>query len=333
MRVFITGGTGFIGSEVARRLRGRGDEVVALLRNPGKDTSLQAMGCEVVEGDLGSETAIAAGMTGADAVIHCAAIYEIGIPRSRRPDMYEANVIGTERVLRLAQEAGIKKVVYISTINAFGNTEGKVVDESHLHSERYVSYYDETKHLAHKAAKAAVERGLPVVIVQPGAVYGPGDHSDVGNVINQFLAGKLPAKTFPEAGLNLVHRDDVATGILLCLDKGTAGQQYVLGGELTTLGQMIDTLASIAGRKSPGMTVPAGLMKALTPLGPVIGKALGMGPNLAEIIKATNNVTYWAKDDKARRELGYAPRGLAQGLRDTLAAEGRLPEAARAAQA
>ena len=328
MRVFMTGATGFIGGEVARRLRARGDEVVALVRNPGRASELAAIGAETVRGDLDDETAIAAGMKDVDAVIHAAAIYEIGIPASRRADMYEANVVGTERILRLAGDAKVKKIAYISTINAFGNTEGKVVDESHQHSERYVSYYDETKHLAHKAAKAAIERGLPVVIVQPGAVYGPNDHSDVGNIINQFLAGKLPAKTFPEAGLNLVHRDDVADGILLCLDSGKPGEQYVLGGELTTLGEMIDTLAAVTGRKSPGMTVPAGLLKAMTPLGPVIGKVLGTGPNLGEIIKATNNVTYWAKDDKARNELGYAPRGLEQGLRDTLEAEGRLPAAA-----
>jgi dihydroflavonol-4-reductase len=330
MKVFMTGGTGFIGGEVARRLRARGDEVVALVRNPEKATQLTAMGAVTVAGDLDDEAAISSGMTGVDAVIHAAAIYEIGIPRSRRAGMYEANVVGTERVLRLAGEAKVKKIVYVSTVNAFGNTEGKVVDESYVHSERYVSYYDETKHLAHKAAKAAIARGLPVVIVQPGGVYGPGDKSPQGNMINQFLAGKLPAKTFPEAGLNMVHRDDVADGILLCLDRGKPGEQYVLGGELTTLGDLIDTLARVAGKKTPSMTMPAAIMKAISPLGPVIGPALGMGPNLGEIIKATNNVTYWAKDDKARNELGYKPRGLEQGLRDTLAAEGRLPAAAGA---
>ncbi|MFN2466110.1 MAG: NAD-dependent epimerase/dehydratase family protein [Candidatus Dormibacteria bacterium] len=325
MRVFMTGATGFIGSEVARRLRARGDEVVALVRDPARATALTEAGCKTVRGDLGEEEAIRAGLEDADALIHGAAIYEVGIPKSRRTEMYEANVLGTERVLRLAGEVGVGKVVYISTVNAFGNTEGKVVDESHNHSERYVSYYDETKHLAHKAAKAAIDRGVPVVIVQPGAVYGPNDKSPQGNLINQFLAGRLPAKTFPEAGLNMVHRDDVADGILLCLDRGRAGEQYVLGGELTTLGGIIDTLARVADKKSPGMTVPAVVMKAISPLGPVIGPALGMGPNLGEIIRATHNVTYWAKDDKARAELGYSPRGLEQGLHDTLAAEGRLP--------
>ncbi|MDQ6747632.1 MAG: SDR family NAD(P)-dependent oxidoreductase [Candidatus Dormibacteraeota bacterium] len=330
MRVFITGATGFIGSEVARRLRERGDEVTALVRDPSKAASVTELGCETVRGDLADEEAIRKGMDGCDVVVHGAAIYEVGIPSSRRPQMYEANVVGTERILRLAADAGVGKIVYVSTVNAFGNTEGQVVDESHVHTERYVSYYDETKHLAHKAAKAAIERGLPVVIVQPGAVYGPGDKSPQGNLINQFLAGKLPAKTFPEAGLNMVHRDDVAAGILLCIDRGKTGEQYVLGGELTTIGGLIDTVAKVAGKKSPSLVVPAVVMKAISPLGPVIGPALGMGPNLAEIIKATHNVTYWAKDDKARTQLGYASRGLEQGLRDTLLAEGRLPARASA---
>jgi nucleoside-diphosphate-sugar epimerase len=304
---------------VARRLQERGDQVVALIRDPAR-AGADAAAYQVVRGDLGDDAAIREGMTGCDAVIHCAAVYEIGIPKSQRPRMYEANVVGTERVLRLAEEVGVKRVVYISTVNAFGNTEGRVVDESHVHSERYVSYYDETKHLAHKAARAAADRGLPVVIVQPGAVYGPGDKSAVGVVMDQFLAGKLPAMTFPEAGLNMVHRDDVADGILLCLDRGRPGEQYVLGGELTTLGGVIETLAKVTGKKAPGMTVPAGEMKAISPLGPVLGPALGFGPNLGEMIRASHEVTYWAKDDKARQELGYRPRRLEQGLRELLAA-------------
>ena len=323
MKVFITGGTGFIGSEVVGRLRARGDQVVALVRDPSRARALSDAGSDLVTGDLESEDVIAAALSGCNAVIHCAAIYEIGIPASRRPAMYAANVTGTERILRLARQGGVARVVYVSTINAFGNTEGRVVDEAHVHNERYVSYYDETKHLAHKAAVAAAAEGLPVVIVQPGAVYGPHDKSPQGNMITQFLDGKLPAMTFPEAGLNMVHRDDVADGILLCLDRGQAGQQYVLGGEITTLGGLIETLARVSGRKAPGLTVPAGLMKAISPLGPVIGPALGFGPNLGEIIKATHNVTYWARDEKARRELGYSPRGLEEGLRDTLKAEGR----------
>jgi dihydroflavonol-4-reductase len=329
MKVFITGATGFIGSEVARRLRARGDEVRALVRDPGSAAELEKIGCHLVVGDLGDRDAIRSGMTGCDAVIHGAAIYEVGIPKSRRPAMYEANVQGTENVLGVALDLKVKKAVYVSTVNAFGNTAGRVVDESHLHDERYVSYYDETKHKAHKVARDFIAKGLPLVIVQPGGVYGPGDTSPQGRIFNQFLDGKLPAMMFPNTGFNMVHRDDVAAGILLCLDKGKVGEAYVLGGEITTVGELINTLARVAGRRPPRLTLPAIVIKAVAPLGPVLGPAMGQGPNLGEIIKAADNVTYWAKDDKARRELGYSPRPLEQGLRETLEADGRLPAGTR----
>ena len=329
MKVFVTGATGFIGSEVARRLRARGDQVRALVRNPAKATELQAIGSELVAGELGDLAAIRSGMGNCDAVIHGAAIYELGIPTSRRPAMYEANVKGTENVLQAALDHTVPKVVYISTVNAFGNTEGHIVDESHRHNERYVSYYDETKHKAHKVALDFIARGLPLVIVQPGGVYGPGDTSPQGRLIHQFLDGKLPAMMFPETGFNLVHRDDVAEGILLCLDKGKAGEAYVLGGQITTIGEAIKVLGRVAGRKPPRLTLPSIMIKAAAPLGPLIGPAIGQGPHLGEIIKAADNVTYWAKDDKARNELGYSPRGLAQGFHDTLEVEGRLPQGSR----
>lgn len=328
MKVFVTGATGFIGSEVARRLRQRGDDVVALVRDKAAAGKLADIGCRLVEGDLGSVGPIADGMRGCDAVIHSAAMYEVGIPRSRRPAMYAANVQGTETILGTALELKIPKVVYISTVNAFGNTEGQVVDETHQHSGRYVSYYDETKHLAHKLASEMIDHGLPLVIVQPGGVYGPGDTSPQGRLITQFLDGKLPAMMFPDTGINMVHRDDVADGILLALDKGKPGEAYVLGGQITTMGEAIKTLGRVAGRKPPRITIPAAVIKAVAPLGPVIGPAMGQGPNLHEIIRAVDGVTYWAKDDKARRELGYSPRGLERGLRDTLEVEGRLPAGA-----
>ena len=323
MKVFVTGGTGFIGGEVVRRLLARGDTVRALARTPSKAGDLEKLGAVLVEGDVNNESAIARGVEGCDAVIHIAAMYEIGIPKSRRPAMYEANVRGTEIVLGEALKAKVKKAVYVSTVNAFGNTEGRIVDESHVHNERYVSYYDETKHKAHKAAKKLAAEGLPLVIIQPGGVYGPGDTSPQGKLMNQFLDGKLPAMMFPETGINMVHRDDVADGILLALDKGKAGEAYVLGGEITTMGEAVRALGKASGRKPPRITLPSIMIKAVAPLGPVIGPALGQGPNLSEIIKATDQVTYWAKDDKARRELGYRPRSMEQGFRDMLVADGR----------
>jgi dihydroflavonol-4-reductase len=168
MKVFLTGGTGFIGGHVARRLRERDDPVTALVRKPDKARSLADLGCELVSGDLGNEAAIRAGLEGCDAAVHGAAVYEVGIPKSERPRMYDSNVLGTERVLRAALEAKTPKVVYISTIAAYGNTRGQVVDESHQHpGTGFTSYYEETKHEAHQVALRLISEGLPCVIGRP----------------------------------------------------------------------------------------------------------------------------------------------------------------------
>ena len=330
MKVFLTGGTGFIGGQVARRLRNRGDDVVALVRDPARAHDLKALGCPLVQGDLSDEAAIRKGMRGCDAVIHGAAVYEVGIPKDERQAMYDANVLGTEGVLRAALEEKIPEVVYVSTVAAFGNTRGEVVDETYVHpGDSYTSYYEETKVKAHEIARRLIDdEGLPCIIVQPGGVYGPGDHSAVGTQMNQFLAGRMPMLAFPDLGFNMVHVDDAAEGILLALDKGRVGEQYVLGGQITTMRELIETLGRVSGRKPPRRAMPVGLMKAMTPLGPVVGKVMGQPPNLSELISSADGVTFWATHDKAIGELGYSPRGLEQGLRDMLEAEGRVPAAA-----
>lgn len=329
MRVFVTGGTGFIGGEVVRQLRERGDEVVCLVRDPEKGEAIAKLGCELVAGDLSDAAAIRAGMEGCDAVIHAAAMYEVGIPASQRPAMYEANVAGTERVLRAALEAKVPKIVYVSTVGVFGNTGRKVVDESYVHPGReFSSYYEETKLQAHRIARRLIdEEGLPCVIVQPGGVYGPRDTSSIAALLDQFLSGRMLLLPFPELGICLSHVEDVAAGTLLALDKGKRGEAYVLSGPVTTVREAIGTVAAITGRKAPKHAIPVPLMRALTPLGPLVGRLMGQPPNLRELISSADGVTFWASHEKASRELGYSPRGMEEGLRQTLEAEGKIPAA------
>ena len=321
MRAFVTGATGFIGGHVARKLRERDDEVVALVRSPEKASELRELGCELVEGDLSAEAAIRSGVEGCDSVFHIGAVYKVGIPKSEREPMYDSNVRGTERVLDAAVDAGVGRILYTSTCNCFGNTRGELVDETYQRPDRdWLSYYDETKFLAHEVAEDRMAKGAPIVMVQPGGVYGPNDHSEVGNMIKQASTGKLPAKMFPATGMMLAHVDDIADGILLAHDKGKIGESYVLSGEQTTIGELVDKVCELAGRKPPRFTMPSLMLKASAPLGPVIGPLMGFPPNLREMIKTSDGVTYWAKDDKARRELGFAPRDLETGLKETLAA-------------
>jgi dihydroflavonol-4-reductase len=326
MRVFLTGATGFIGGEIARQLRERGDDVVALVRSPEKANGLRALGVDLVRGDLSDDVAIRTGVAGADAVIHAAAVYEIGILAKDRPAMYDANVLGTERVLRAAMDAEVEKAVYMSTAAAFGNTRGKVVDEAYEHPRTgYTSYYEETKVLAHDKAREVAREGLPLVIVQPGGVYGPGDQSQLGNTIDQFLGRRLPMVPFPDFGITLVHRVDVAEGVLLALDKGRLDESYVLGNETATMREIIDTVADLAGRKSP-KSMPGAVMKSAIPFGRVLGPIMGFPPNFRELISSIDGVTFWARSDKARNELGFSPRPMREGLREVVVAHPKVAQ-------
>jgi dihydroflavonol-4-reductase len=317
MKAFVTGGTGFIGKQLVRKLRERGDEVVALVRTPSKATDLDA---EIVQGDLSDEDAIRQGVQGCDSVFHVGATYKVGIPKTEHAAMYDANVKGTERVIDNAVEAGVQRIVYVSTGNVYGNTRGQVVDETYVRPQPpdFLSYYDETKYLAHQAALERIRADAPVIIAQPGGVYGPGDPSELGNMIDQARTGKLKLRLFPDAGFNFIYVDDVADGLLLVHDKGRIGEAYNIAGEKATMGDLVDKTCELVGRKPPKATMPPAMMKMAIPIGPVVGKIMGFPPNLGELIKTSDGVTFWMTDQKARDELGFAPRDLDSGLRQTL---------------
>jgi nucleoside-diphosphate-sugar epimerase len=244
--------------------------------------------------------------------------------------MREANVGGTERVLGAALEAGVGKVVYVSTVGIFGNTDGQIVDEGYEHQGEFLSEYEKTKWEAHQVAKRLIGEGLPCVIVQPGGVYGPGDTSPMGVMLDQFLSGKMPLIPFPDLGICLTHVEDIAGGIILGLDKGRVGEAYIISGPVTTVRGAIEVVAGLTGKKAPKHALPTGLMKALVPIGRLVGKLMGQQPNLRELIASADGVTFWATYEKAAKELGYEPRGLEEGLRAMLAADGRLPAGATA---
>jgi nucleoside-diphosphate-sugar epimerase len=322
MHVVLTGGTGFIGGEVARLLRARGDEVRALVRTPAKAEALGALGCELVAGDLSDEAALTEACRGMDAVIHGAALYEVGVPAERRAAMIDANVGGTERVLGAALAAGVRKAVYISTVAVFGNTHGHVADEGWVRPDdgTYTSVYEETKVLAHRRAHEIAAGGLPLVTVQPGVVYGRGDTSTMGDLLARFAAGKLPALPFPDLGVTPVHRDDVAAGVLLALDKGVPGECYVLAGTPVRVRELVAELGVAVGRKPPRFALPTAAVRVAAPFGRFVGPALGFPPNLREVLSSSDGVTFWATGKKAMDELGWTSRPLADGLRDLVGA-------------
>jgi nucleoside-diphosphate-sugar epimerase len=318
MRMFVTGATGFIGGRLAVQLRERGDEVVALVRNPAKAGRLQEIGCELVEGDLSSTDVMREAMKGCDGVFHVAAVYAVGIPKSQQAAMLRSNIEGTENALDAAIAAGVPRIVYTSTVGVFGNTGGKIVDESYKRdlSQGFLSTYDEAKYRAHEVALDRIAAGAPIVIVQPAGVYGPHDHSELGNMIRQSSKGLLPLIPFPKSAICVVHVDDVAAGHILAFDAGKPGESYLLTGEPATFKEIVQKSARAAGKWVPRIGLPTAVLKVSAPLGPLVGPVMGFNPNFREMVSASDGVTYLATDARARAELGFRPRSFDDGLRE-----------------
>jgi len=316
MPIVITGGAGFVGGAVARELLGRGDDVVAVVRDPAKAAALNEIGAELVADDLSDVGRLAEVLEGADSVIHAAGSYRVGIPKSERGAMWDANVGTTTRVLDAAEAAGTKRIVYVSTLNVYGNTHGVEVDETYHRNlgEGFLSWYDETKYGAHEVAEQRLAAGAPIVIVLPCQVYGPGDNSQGGEQLALANAGKLPYRILDDVGFGLVHVDDLAAGIVAALDRGQVGRTYNLSGPRTTLGDALALAATVGGQKPPGLRLPTGLLKAVAPIGSLVGQ-----PNIRELISASSGVTYWATAARAEEELGFRPRSIEDGFRDTFA--------------
>jgi dihydroflavonol-4-reductase len=317
MKAFVTGGTGFIGQHVVRQLVERGYDVVALARSEEGAATLRRLGAEVAYGDITDVTSMRPAMRDSDVLFHLAAWYKLG---SR--DWYNAesiNVGGTRKVLRLAQELGVPKIIYTSTVAVFGDTKGELVDESYYSEGPFITEYDRTKWLAHhKVAVPFIERGAPIVIVMPGGVYGPGDPSINSELLRRFYQGKLPAVPGPETTWTYAHVEDVATGHILAAEKGRIGESYILAGPAIPLGEMVDFLAYLTGKRAPLLRIPARLLRPLAPLAGMLHSLLPLPNVMSEEAIRSLGTTYMARADKARAELGWQPRSLHDGMVETL---------------
>jgi nucleoside-diphosphate-sugar epimerase len=309
----VTGGAGLVGRAVVRVLRERGDVVVAIVRDSRRAAHLAELGAELVDDDLSDVGRLTEILQGADAVIHAAGSYRVGIPRSEHGAMWDANVGTTTRILDAAEAAGTPRIVYVSTVNVFGNTHGRIVDETYRRDlgEGFLSWYDETKYGAHEVAEQRIAGGAPIVIVMPSQVYGPGDRSLVGEQIRLAHDGRLPYRAMDGVWLGFIHADDLAAGIVEALDRGEIGRSYILSGPRTTFDEVIDVAARLGGHRSPRLHVPDGFLRVIAPFGRVFGQ-----PNLRELVDSSVGVTYLGSSERAESELGFSTRQVEDGLRD-----------------
>ena len=317
MRVFVTGGAGFIGEAVVRRLITRGDRVTAVVRDLERAEALAALGVDVRQGDLSRTATIVDAMRGAEAAIHLAGMYRVGIAPSERPAMHDANVGTTHRVLDAIATAGLDRMVAVSTLNVAGNTHGRIVDERYRRdlSEGFLSYYDETKFLAHRAVQERIGGGARIVIALPGTTYGPNDHSAVGAQLEAAHDGTLRYLALTDVGISPAHVDDVAAGIVAALDRGRIGESYILGGPNMKLRDAMEVAARLGAQPLPRFEIPTSLIRLGSRAPGALSRAMGFPNDLGEVVRSALGVTYWGSSAKAATELGYVPRDLASGLR------------------
>lgn len=316
MKAFVTGGAGFIGQHVVRKLLSRGYDVYGLSRSEKSAALLQKLGATIVPGDINDRDSMRQGMAGSDVVFHLAGWYDYG---QKGRDQAEAiNVAGTRTVLQLAHELGIPRIVYTSTVVVLGDTKGQLVDETFFQGGPFLSEYDRTKWLAHyKVAVPLMEKGAPIITLMPGVAYGPGDTSWLADMMRLFYRGLFPAVPGPDTMVTYAHVEDIAEGIVLAAEKGRTGESYILAGPAVPLGEMIDFWAHLTGKRAPALGIPA---KVVRPLAPVVGQvagALALPSVFSDELTGILGATYMGRSDKARAELGWQTRPLQVGMLET----------------
>lgn len=308
MRVFLTGGTGFIGQAIVRAMRGRGWDIAALVRNPKSEQAawLARQGCTLVAGDVTRAEGLRDAMVGVDAVLHNAGIYEIGADAATAERMQQVNIGGTENVLAASHANGIPRTLYVSTVWALGPTSAQPADELQRHNGRYGTPYERTKAEAHKVALKWRERGLPLVCAMPNGVMGANDHSVFGYYLRLHLLHGMPPMAFGgDSVYTFVEVGALAEGLCLALEKAPMGEDYLFCGEAQTIRQTFAHWARHPGGMVPRLWLPQWAMwpgmLMLEPLQRMAGLPAFLSRETLTASKS--HLNYSAA--RARRELGW----------------------------
>jgi dihydroflavonol-4-reductase len=313
VNALVTGAGGFIGGAVARALQRRGARVRLLLR-PGTEPNLpDARDLEIVRGDLRDAEAVRAAARGCEAIFHAGALYSFA---ARPSDVLAVNVGGTRNVLGAARAEGVARVVYTSSIATVGGMrDGRPANESDEPLGPPPGPYKKSKWMAEALVREEAQRGLDAVIVNPTFPVGEGDvkPTPTGQLIVDFLEGRMPA--YVDTGMNVVDVDDVAQGHLLAYDRGARGQRYLLGNANLTMRELLEELASIAGRRAPRIRLPHGVALALAHADAFVeGMLLGRTPRVPLEGVRTSREIMFADCSRAVRELGMPQTPVREAL-------------------
>jgi nucleoside-diphosphate-sugar epimerase len=318
MKYFLTGATGFVGGSLAKKLIIAGHEVIAVVRNPDKAGDLKAIGVTVVKGDVTDKESMREAMKGCDGVYHVAGWYKVGA-KDKTPGQ-KINVDGTRNVLELMKEFAIPKGVYTSTLAINSDTHGKLMDENYHFDGKHISEYDKTKAEAHTIAEQFIKEALPLVIVMPGLIYGPDGTSLSDEALRLYLKKKLPMIPSKSA-YSWAHVDDIAHAHILAMEKAKPGSKYMICGPSHTFSEGLSIAKKITGIRKP-LVVPPFMLKITAFFSSLVEGFINL-PEMynSEALRVQAGTTYLGDNSKAKKELGYNPRPLEQGLKETLTYE------------
>jgi len=316
VKVFVTGGTGCLGRQLIDVLLAQNCEVTALVRTFDRARSLPAA-VRAVAGDVTQRGSLRAGMRGADVVFHAAAWTRLGARPRDEALLNRINVDGAHEVLALAAELGGPRVVFTAAPESYGDTAGQLLDEAHAPAaQQLASAYARSKRQALlEVVQPWQARGLPVVVVCPGAIYGPGDASLRGRLLRRWASRRLPVMVGPETACCWTHAADAAAGHWLAATRGRPGETYFLAGPPLSQRAFFVAAERATGIPAPRLWLPDGLAR-------LAARGLGrVRPGLAEVLRSFSGLTYLACSDKDQQELGWQARPVSVGLKELVASE------------
>ena len=312
-KTLLTGGTGFIGSHVARALVARGDDLRLTVRLRSNESNLEGVECETVRCDLLDRRALRRALKGVDRVFHTAGLVSLRERDTGR--LFRVNVEGTRTVLDECLRAGVQRVVYTSSVAAIGPaTPGGTADENHVFTAGGLGIpYVNSKHEGEVEALRTAAKGLPLVCVNPCIVFGAGDvYGGSTSLVRRFLLGRIPA--YVNGGLNIVDVEDVAAGHLLADAKGAVGERYILGNRNYTFARLFADLGRLSGVEPPALRLPT---EAALRLAQVAETAPVRPPITVNEVKSASQ--WWTyRSTKARRDLGWRTRPHEETLEATV---------------